>query len=79
MDDIRGWCLSRSIKYNIKGPTGHAYVFAEVNHDMKKGEYVYLIAQFTKTGEVVKIFDNRQILAADSKEEQDALRQLLGK
>lgn len=68
------------IKYNIKGPTGaHAYVFAEVNEDMKKGEYVYLIVQFTKTGEVVKIIDNRQILAADSKEEQDALRQLLGK
>lgn len=54
-------------------------MFAEVNHDMKKGEYVYLIVQFTKTGEVVKVFDNRQILAADSKEEQDALRQLLGK
>ncbi|GLE01447.1 hypothetical protein PINS_up010277 [Pythium insidiosum] len=67
------------IKYNIKGPAGHAFVFAEVNHDMKKGEYVYLIVQFTKTGEVVKIIDNRQILAADSKEEQDALRQLLGK
>lgn len=67
------------IKYNVKGPSGHAYVFAEVNHDMKKGEYVYLIAQFTKTGEVVKIIDNRQVLAAESKEEQDALRQLLGK
>lgn len=67
------------IKYNIKGPSGHAYVFAEVNHDMKKGEYVYLIAQFTKTNEIVKIIDNRQVLAADSKEEQDALRQLLGK
>uniref|UniRef100_K3WFL0 Mitochondrial import inner membrane translocase subunit Tim21 n=1 Tax=Globisporangium ultimum (strain ATCC 200006 / CBS 805.95 / DAOM BR144) TaxID=431595 RepID=K3WFL0_GLOUD len=67
------------IKFNIKGPSGHAYVFAEVNHDMKKHEFVYLIAQFTKTGEVVKIIDNRQILLADTKEEQDALRQLLGK
>lgn len=54
-------------------------MFAEVNHDMKKGEYVYVIVQFTKTGELVKIIDNRQILLADTKEEQDALRQLLGK
>lgn len=68
-----------SIKFNIKGPSGHAYVFAEVNHDMKKNEYVYLVVQFTKTGEVVKVIDNRQILLADTKEEQDALRQLLGK
>jgi hypothetical protein len=68
-----------SIKYNIKGPSGaHAFVFAEVNHDMKKGEYVYLIVQFTKSDDVIKLIDNRQILAAGSKEEQDALRQLLG-
>ena len=32
----------------------------------------------TRTGEVVTLVDNRQILSADSKEEQDALRQLLG-
>lgn len=67
------------IKYNIKGPTGHAYVFAEVNQNMKKNEYVYLIVQVTKTGELLKIVDNRQILSAETKEEQDALRQLLGK
>ncbi|KUF81088.1 Mitochondrial import inner membrane translocase subunit Tim21 [Phytophthora nicotianae] len=67
------------IKYNIKGPSGHAYVFAEVNKNMKKNEYVYLIVQVTKTGELLKIVDNRQILAAETKEEQDALRQLLGK
>ena len=67
------------IKYNIKGPSGHAYVFAEVNKGMKKNEYVYLIVQVTKTGELLKIVDNRQILSAETKEEQDALRQLLGK
>ncbi|CAI5706235.1 hypothetical protein KXD40_009733 [Peronospora effusa] len=67
------------IKYNIKGPSGHAYVFAEVNQGMKKNEYVYLIVQVTKTGELLKIVDNRQILSAETKEEQDALRQLLGK
>jgi import inner membrane translocase subunit TIM21 len=66
------------IKYNIKGPNGHAFVFAEVNHDMPKGEYVYLIAQLTKTGELIKVVDNRQILRAESKEERDALRALLG-
>ncbi|RLN88294.1 hypothetical protein BBJ28_00009180 [Nothophytophthora sp. Chile5] len=71
--------LLPNIKYNIKGPTGHAYVFAEVNQGMKKNEYVYLIVQVTKTGELLKIIDNRQILAAETKEEQDALRQLLGK
>ncbi|KAF4321062.1 hypothetical protein JM18_004611 [Phytophthora kernoviae] len=67
------------IKYNIKGPTGHAYVFAEVNQDMKKNEYVYLIVQVTKTGELLKVIDNRQILSAETQEEQDALRMLLGK
>ncbi|TMW61557.1 hypothetical protein Poli38472_012748 [Pythium oligandrum] len=67
------------IKYNIKGPTGHAFVFAEVNQNMKKGEYVYLVVQFTNPHEVVTVIDNRQILSADSKEEQDALRQLLGR
>ncbi|CAI5740389.1 unnamed protein product [Hyaloperonospora brassicae] len=66
------------IKYNIKGPSGHAYVFAEANQNMKKDEYAYLIVQVTKTGELLKIFDNRQLLAAETKEEQDALRQLLG-
>ncbi|TDH66467.1 hypothetical protein CCR75_007189 [Bremia lactucae] len=66
------------VKYNIKGPSGHGYVFAEVNKNMKKNEYVYLIVQLTKTGELLKIVDNRQILAAETKEEQDALRQLLG-
>uniref|UniRef100_A0AAV1TUS2 Mitochondrial import inner membrane translocase subunit Tim21 n=1 Tax=Peronospora matthiolae TaxID=2874970 RepID=A0AAV1TUS2_9STRA len=66
------------IKYNIKGPSGHAYVFAEANKNMKKDEYAYLIVQVTKTGELLKIFDNRQLLAAETKEEQDALRQLLG-
>lgn len=55
---IVGGC---SIKYNIKGPYGHAFVFAEVNHNMKKGEYVYLILQFTMSGEIVKIIDNRKL------------------
>lgn len=67
------------IKYNIKGPTGHAFVYAEVNKTMKPGEYVYLVVQCTKPQEIIKIYDNRQILAAESKEEQEALRQLLGK
>ena len=53
-------------------------MFAEVNQAMKKNEFVYLILQFTKTGEIVKIVDNRHILAAESSEEQEALRQLLG-
>ena len=53
-------------------------MFAEANKNMKKDEYAYLIVQVTKTGELLKIFDNRQLLAAETKEEQDALRQLLG-
>lgn len=46
---------------------------------MKKGDFAYLIVQFTKTGEVETIMDNRQLLAAESKEEEDAIRQLLGR
>lgn len=65
------------IKFNLKGQYGHAFGFAETRKGMGKGEWVYLIVQLTRTGEIITIQDNRQLLSADSKEEEDALRQLL--
>ncbi|ETW00984.1 hypothetical protein H310_06627 [Aphanomyces invadans] len=65
------------IKFNMKGPNGKAEVWAEVNKDMPAGEFVYLIVR-TFTGELIKIQDQRQILQAESEEEREAMRRLLG-
>ena len=65
------------IKFNMKGPHGHAFGFAEAKKGMSSGEWVYLIVQITRTGETITVVDNRQILQAESQDEQDALRQLL--
>ncbi|KAG9405815.1 hypothetical protein AC1031_003733 [Aphanomyces cochlioides] len=65
------------IKFNMKGPNGTAEVWAEVNQSMPAGEFVYLIVR-TFTGEIIKIQDQRQILQAESEEEREALRRLLG-
>ncbi|RHY28353.1 hypothetical protein DYB32_006028 [Aphanomyces invadans] len=69
--------MSCSIKFNMKGPNGKAEVWAEVNKDMPAGEFVYLIVR-TFTGELIKIQDQRQILQAESEEEREAMRRLLG-
>lgn len=65
------------IKFNVKGPFEHAFGFAEVRKGMPKGEWVYLMVQLSRGGEVIVVQDNRQILRADSKEEQDAIRTLI--
>ncbi|KAF0693790.1 Aste57867_15289 [Aphanomyces stellatus] len=65
------------IKFNLKGPNGKAEVWAEVNQGMPAGEFVYLIVR-TYTGEIIKIQDQRQILQADTEEEREAMRRLLG-
>ncbi|RHZ41204.1 hypothetical protein DYB26_008422 [Aphanomyces astaci] len=69
--------LVTAIKFNLKGPNGKAEAWAEVNKDMPTGEFVYLIVR-TYTGELIKIQDQRQILQADSEEEREAMRRLLG-
>ncbi|OQS03131.1 transmembrane protein [Thraustotheca clavata] len=77
LNDKDGQKTRLRIKFNMKGPNGKAQCWAETNANMKKGEYVYLIVQ-TYTGEIIKIHDNRQILQAESEEERDALKRLLG-
>lgn len=71
-----------TIKFNIEGPYCKGTVFAEVaeNLDMKNGEWVYLIAQSKKTGQVVTLCDNRGALnatAGKTAEERSALARLL--
>lgn len=65
------------IKFNVKGSFEHAFGFAEVRKGMPKGEWVYLMVQLSRGGEVIVVQDNRQMLRADSKEEQEAIRTLL--
>jgi len=66
------------IKFNVKGPNGLGFGYAEVRKGMPKGEWVYLMVQMQRGGDVITIHDNRQILAAESQEESDALKALLG-
>ncbi|OQR96940.1 transmembrane protein [Achlya hypogyna] len=77
LNDKEGNKTRLRIKFNLQGPNGKAQAWAETNAGMKKGEYVYLIVQ-TYTGEIIKIQDNRQILQAETEEERDALKRLLG-
>ncbi|KDO33397.1 hypothetical protein SPRG_02204 [Saprolegnia parasitica CBS 223.65] len=77
LNDKEGNKTRLRIKFNLQGPNGKAQAWAETYASMNKGEYVYLIVQ-TYTGEIIKIQDNRQILQADSEEERDALKRLLG-
>jgi mitochondrial import inner membrane translocase subunit TIM21 len=68
------------VRFNLKGPFGHAFVFAEACESLPANEWVYLMVQDTSTGHVITLQDNRAILAsqaaAGSPEEADALRQL---
>ncbi|RHX99806.1 hypothetical protein DYB36_014217 [Aphanomyces astaci] len=77
LNDKEGNKTRLRIKFNLKGPNGKAEAWAEVNKDMPTGEFVYLIVR-TYTGELIKIQDQRQILQADSEEEREAMRRLLG-
>ncbi|GLE01450.1 hypothetical protein PINS_up010280 [Pythium insidiosum] len=61
--DVDGHVHSR-LKYNIKGPNGHATVYVETIEGAPKHDYVYLIVEFTELNEVVKIVDNRKDGAA---------------
>lgn len=47
------------IRFNIEGPFGNAFVFAEVTSDMPKGQWMYLLVQDLQTGRVLTIEDNR--------------------
>mmetsp|Transcript_22628 Transcript_22628/g.33925 ORF Transcript_22628/g.33925 Transcript_22628/m.33925 type:complete len:258 (+) Transcript_22628:53-826(+) len=72
------------VRFNLEGPYGNAFVFAEVSKDMPSGELVYVLVQDKSNGRVINVVDNRsrlmaQRLAGGNKEGQKALSDLLGK
>ena len=72
------------VRFNLEGPYGGAFVFAEVSKDMPSGELVYVIVQDKSNGRVINVVDNRsrlmaQRLAGGNKDGQKALSDLLGK
>ena len=52
------------VRYNLEGPYGHAFVFAEVSNAMPAGEFVYILVQDKATGRVQTLVDNRAALTA---------------
>lgn len=71
------------VRFNLEGPNGTAFVFAEVSKDMPSGEFVYLLVQDKRSGRVITVIDNRSMIAAKrmaggSKEGADAFANLLG-
>lgn len=72
------------VRFNLEGPNGNAFVFAEVSNDMPSGEFVYLLVQDKRTGYVITIEDNRtkiameRMVGGDSKGK-EALGNLLGR
>lgn len=71
------------VRFNLEGQNGNAFVFAEVSKNMPSGEFVYLMVQDSRNGQVINLIDNRSALMAkrmaggDSKG-QDAFANLLG-
>lgn len=70
------------VRFNLEGPHGQAFAFAEVSSDMPSGEFVYLIVQDKSNGRVITVVDNRAALAvgrmtAGSQEGKDAMTKLL--
>lgn len=52
------------VRFNLEGPYGTAFVFAEVSKDMPSGEFVYILVQDKRNGQVVNVVDNRSALLA---------------
>ena len=52
------------VRYNLEGPHGAAFVFAEVSSAMPSGEFVYILVQDKATGRVQTVVDNRAALTA---------------
>jgi len=71
------------VRFNLEGQNGNAFVFAEVSNNMSSGEFVYLMVQDRRNGQVINLIDNRSALMAkrmggDDAKGQDAFSNLLG-
>eukprot|EP00549_Striatella_unipunctata_P012659 CAMPEP_0118700176 /NCGR_PEP_ID=MMETSP0800-20121206/16404_1 /TAXON_ID=210618 ORGANISM="Striatella unipunctata, Strain CCMP2910" /NCGR_SAMPLE_ID=MMETSP0800 /ASSEMBLY_ACC=CAM_ASM_000638 /LENGTH=212 /DNA_ID=CAMNT_0006600665 /DNA_START=159 /DNA_END=797 /DNA_ORIENTATION=+ len=70
------------VRFNLEGNHGMAFVFAEVSSKMPSGEFVYVLVQDKRNGQVITLIDNRsallaQRLAGGSKEGMAAFSNLL--
>lgn len=70
------------VRFNLEGQFGTAFVFAEVSNDMGSGEFVYILVQDKRNGQVTAVVDNRSALmakrmAGGSKEGMAAFQNLL--
>jgi len=52
------------VRFNLEGQFGTAFVFAEVSSDMPSGEFVYILVQDKRNGQVTTVIDNRSALMA---------------
>ena len=71
------------VRFNLEGQYGNAFVFAEVSKDMDAGEFVYILVQDKRNGQVITVCDNRSALlakrlAGGSREGADVFANLLG-
>lgn len=71
------------VRYNIEGPYGKAFVFAEVSASQPSNEFVYILVQDKANGRTHTIVDNRAALAAKhmaggDEKASSAISQLLG-
>lgn len=71
------------VRFNLEGQYGQAFVFAEVSKEMESGEFVYVLVQDKRNGQVISVVDNRSVLLAKrlgggSKEGSDVFANLLG-
>ena len=54
------------VRYNLEGPFGDAFVFAEHSDKMNSGEFVYILVQDKRGGQIIPIVDNRSLLMSQS-------------
>lgn len=71
------------VRFNLEGPYGAAFVFAEVSKEMPSGEFVYILVQDKRNGSVITVQDNRSRLLAErmaggSQQGRDVFSNLLG-
>jgi import inner membrane translocase subunit TIM21 len=71
------------IKFNIEGPYSRGFVWAQVSSilDHKSGEWVYLIVQNKKGGEITTLCDNRRVIedlaSAKTPEEKEFIKKFM--
>jgi import inner membrane translocase subunit TIM21 len=71
------------VRFNLEGQYGNAFVFAEVSKEMDAGDFVYVLVQDKRNGQVISVVDNRSVLlarrlAGGDKEGENVFANLLG-